>query len=1012
MAVGRDALEGMNEGLRSIGAALKVAGIAFKDAAVLCKNVTTNSARAAYDLAGKYTYPIEQELTKTQPPSFSDVPLPGKVALFLPIILPTVIFSVTVIPLFANSVTSNELMLKSFLNVAFFDTDEDQLKNEPDPRNYLRIFYGIPGSLWGGITGFLAVPFILIGRIITNSVKSFLFPFGSLIDLVVPEIYETKIKMRECSWFSHLLGSLGFLAGAISGMVCLLNVAMFRFLRNTFISGWRYFRNVTNYAFPEDEVWFNVEPDDRTATSIHLGSLGSVIGAFFGLFGAFIANCGFNMVASYKYVINLSLPARMKFKLEDEDRPLSVEAAGFLGWIPGVLAGMISFIAVGIARIIVNTGLGFWSALRAVTNVGLPAEKAYKPLADDFQPDLKFGFLGYVFGAIPGAIAAWIASSAIWFAGTFVGVTNLALHTDDKIKLGNDTRSTLGKGIGILGLTGALFGLVGVVAVAVGRLILNMMSGASIKAFFTLYNHALPTDARHAIPPFEKPWYLGVLGAITGALAGASAAFIVSGLFSFAKAFAAAASYALHTDDEIKFPEDKRSDIGKRLGYVGYFFGALAGVLSMPFIAVGRIISNTCKSFLRFFLMTLNWGIPADSLNEIEKEKRNWASRVFGVFGIITGAITGVLFAVAFSSFLTGANIFCSMTNLVLHREDALPVGEFKRNWGAHILGAPGILGVVAGLVAMCTVALVRWSYHTGCSYLSLAGSLLNCGMRRAFFDGLGGDHRSLAKKAVGFLGYLAAATTITPISLAILVFRQVPSCLSLTLGLVFSPLVALYKAGGSIRRCLNPDTKRFLPGELTITDEASVIQGFKNFYSSLNSWGKLVPGKNIAIEADGSKSRWTFFRKSITFNARSVAERTLDTLLADYRLCAKNDIESFGINFFGGEDFTASLEKVKEYYKNGCCVTKSDIEDLHKEIDKLGDCIKKYFNDRHINQEFEIEDVGPPGALAWGVAFWGGERVNAQIDAEEQPGLEAPLMHVEEDEPGAIPKGTSPLFA
>jgi hypothetical protein len=189
MAVGRDALEGMNEGLRSIGAALKVAGIAFKDAAVLCKNVTTNSARAAYDLAGKYTYPIEQELTKTQPPSFSDVPLPGKVALFLPIILPTVIFSVTVIPLFANSVTSNELMLKSFLNVAFFDTDEDQLKNEPDPRNYLRIFYGIPGSLWGGITGFLAVPFILIGRIITNSVKSFLFPFGSLIDLVVPESY-------------------------------------------------------------------------------------------------------------------------------------------------------------------------------------------------------------------------------------------------------------------------------------------------------------------------------------------------------------------------------------------------------------------------------------------------------------------------------------------------------------------------------------------------------------------------------------------------------------------------------------------------------------------------------------------------------------------------------------------------------------------------------------------------------------------------------------------------------
>jgi hypothetical protein len=998
--VGRDALDGINEGLRSIGSALTAAGQALKACAVLCKTVTTNTTRASYDLVGEYTYPIEQELTKTQPPHFSDVPVPGIVVLFFPIILPTVILSVTVIPLVANSVIYLPRTYASFANVALLDTEEDQIKYGPDERGALRWLYGIPGTLLGGVAGFFSIPFILIGRVISNSCKSFAFPFCAMMDAFVPEKYAAKITLRDCSSFSHLLGGLGFLAGVISGMVGVVAVSVGRFLINTCVSAWRDFRNVTNYALP-DRYRFSVGEDDRSISSIRLGYIGRGLGYFLGIFGAFLANSGRSMVASFKSITNLSLPTNMEFAPDAADeRPMVMEELGILGLIPGGLAGALSFIAVGIARFFVNTVLGFWSALRTVTNAGLPAEKVFKPLAEDLQPDLRFGFLGYAFGAVAGAFAAFVASSAITFAGTFATMTNLALHADDKIKLGTDTRSTLGKCVGVLGFTGALFGLIGAFAVGVGRILLNLFSGAFKNSFFTYLNYGLPADEARIVPPFEKPWYFGVIGKVFGMLAGGVAALMVSGFNSFGRAFTNVANTALHPEDQAVLAEDKRTAIAKRLGYVGYAFGALAGLLVIPFIGIGRIITNTCKSFVRFFIITFNWGLPADGLNVVEEEKRNWASRVFGVLGIITGAVTGFLFAIGFSSYFSAAIIFTRMTNLVLDRNDAMAVHESKRNWGAHILGVPGIpLGFISGLIAMTTVAVARFFYHTAYSYLSLAGSLLNCSIRQAFFGGLGGDRRPLVRKLVGCLGYVAAAITVTPFALAIFVIRQIPSFFSFSLGIAFSPLVALYKTGGSIHRYIKPEEKRFSAGELMITSEASVIQGFKNIYSSLSSWGKLITGENVAVEADGSKSRWTFFRKSITFNARSVAERTLDTLLADYREFAAKDEGAFGFNFFQGEEFTASLQKVKEYYQNGCFVTKREIEDLHKEIDKLGNFIKTYFTDRSINQEVEIADVGPPGGLAWRVAFWGGERAIAQVAVEEQQPGAQPLLLVEEDE-------------
>jgi hypothetical protein len=278
------------------------------------------------------------------------------------------------------------------------------------------------------------------------------------------------------------------------------------------------------------------------------------------------------------------------------------------------------------------------------------------------------------------------------------------------------------------------------------------------------------------------------------------------------------------------------------LGCLGLIVGGIAALISIPFIGFGRFFTNTCKSFGRFFLITFNWGLPADSLNEISEEKRNWVSRILGIVGIITGAITGALFAVVLSSILTGAAIFQTMINTVLDPEDALRVGKYPRSWGTHILGAPGVIAVIGGLISMAVISIVRLTYHSVCSYVALAGSLLNCGLRRAFFDGLGGDGRSLTKKLVGSLGYLAAAITATPASVFIFVLRQVPTALSITLGLVFSPLVALYKAGGTLRRQLDPDRQRFQPGELLIQDHDSVTQGFKNLYSSLSSWGKLVP--------------------------------------------------------------------------------------------------------------------------------------------------------------------------
>jgi hypothetical protein len=59
MAAGREALNGVEEGLRAVGAAINDFGIMIKHAAILCSRVTSDTARVSYNLAGEYRTGID-----------------------------------------------------------------------------------------------------------------------------------------------------------------------------------------------------------------------------------------------------------------------------------------------------------------------------------------------------------------------------------------------------------------------------------------------------------------------------------------------------------------------------------------------------------------------------------------------------------------------------------------------------------------------------------------------------------------------------------------------------------------------------------------------------------------------------------------------------------------------------------------------------------------------------------------------------------------------------------------
>jgi hypothetical protein len=1064
MAAGREALNGVEEGLRAVGAAINDFGIMIKHAAILCSRVTSDTARVSYNLAGEYTLPIEQELMETQPPAAADIPLPGKLILFLPLTLPTIILSVTFIPLIGNSIQSAPRIFVHAANLALLDSEEDKISLTEDKRTLLRHFYGLPGAALGGIAGCIGAIFIGLGRVITNFFKSIPICFIPIVNSVLHPDYaiENTLDQSKRTRVAKALGIFGLGFGIVAGIVGFVGIALYRLVSNTLITAAESFCMATNFGLPERH-YLKFPEIQRNATDKSFGLLGFgfALGGIPGLFTAFIVNTVRTGVRSFEWMTNLGLHPHDKIKSTEDKRSSFCKFMSGLGLIPGGLAGVLGLLTVASGRFITNTGKSFHRYAVNMTNLGLPQDKLIT-----LNPDTRnvasrcYGFLGAITGSMAGIFSAIICSTAITLVGSFLKTTNIALAPENEFILGEDKRSLLGKMLGGIGIIGVIPGLLSLAAVGVGRWLIN--SSISFRRYFkATLNLGLNEDTRYIIEPDLRSAVsqrLGTGGRISGTIVGFVAAVVASSIRSAILAFKVVTAAGLHPDDALKQDEDKRSALGKKLGYGGLVLGGMSGFLSIFFIGVGRVITNTAKSFGRTFLQTYNLGLPANDLCEIIEDKRNLASHCFGVAGILLGGISGLFAAFTVGSMITFGYVFSSAANLVLHKENEIKLEKDTRPALAQVIGCLGlvggvicgglammaifcgriignsvlssgrafsfltnlalhqddkiilspdarnlqqktfgasglILGGIAGVIAMGVVLAGRWCSHTLQSFAMLGGSLMNCGLQKRYFHGVGSDNRHWQNKAAGFLGYATAAITFAPLAAVVFFCRYVPEMLSITLGVIFSPLVFAYKLAQTCKRAINSDEPRFPPGELMIKDKAGFIQGFKNIYSSLTPWGTLKNGAQIMQHASGDKSRWTFFRKSITFNARSLTEKTLDTLLADYRKFADTDEGGYGKDFFSDDArLKESTDAVKEYYKNGCCVLPHEIIAYDNEIDRIAAFVKTYMRDR-IDKEYILENVGPPGGLSWRVAFWGNNE--NQVEPGLAPEVPPPLVNI-----------------
>jgi hypothetical protein len=1330
MAASREALLGVNNGLRAFQDGMKELTQAIKSIAVISKKFTTDTARAHYNTLGQHTFPIEQEIVGTEPPQIDKLNILGQSVLLVPIILPSIVLSLTLFPLIGNNIQSIPHGVKDMANLALEDLPPEQKFSTYDHRNWWRQAYGIPAYLASGIIiGIPATVAIALGRIVYHSCVSAPYTCVPLLNLALPGSHTIDaLEPDERSLTKQRLGAPGLLLGAVFGLVGMAGIALIRALVNSFKSLYRFIAHGINLALTGDamsglplsvdarsqssfyfgipgmilgsilgavtgfivttaittarttaESWNGVlanddmillSEDTRHPLSILIGFLpGNILGTVSGLIGVVAIGIGrfiINTCKSFKVFLldglNLGLPSASQIANEDNRQALSSQWFGVVGAVTGALfgltlgtiasmsitsfitfckltnvalhadnqinisaeetrswlgmvigspgyligsiTGLMGLLAVGSGRGVVNSGISWLSAFRNALNIGLTTELKLEVPADERDVNSqRFGFIGKCLGGMFGIVTAFFASTSITSIGVWIRITNLALDDEHKFQVGNDTRSPAGQYLGGLGfILGGIFGAMCAAVVSITSIIRNGRV-SMLRGLYTGLNLALATDKQYEISPDTRPSFRILFGTpayYSGLLMGGIASFFMSTAITSARTFKAVTNLILDPQDEFApNDDDKRCNTGKILGIAGLLFGGTAGLFGAVGIACGRVITNTFKSFILFFKVGLNLGLPSHTLFNTE-DNRSSVSHTFGAAGLVTGFISGFTTAIFASSAITTERTFMHVTNLTLNPDDEMTVQEDKRSTIGKILGVLGFIpGTIAGIFGALAVGIIRIvfnTFFTSCrfaaivsnfglppeqrfeitddnrylnakimgslgipigsiigfvgavfvsslqtiwqtvarlfllpwqleedhvsaddrfiagkifgipgyiiglplglvgmlfsaacrvgltgyvasvtvacdivnkalpddirievipypftlgdkifavpgfifgvfvglkiasyiyafrfisqtfkSWAALSGSFLNCGLGFRLFDGLSADRRPLFKKMIGSLGYGIALITTLPIAAFIFVARQIPTAVSVALGIMVSPAIVLYRGIANAWSHYSGYNKFEEPaqeGELIIENQFAMLQAFRNIYSSLNAWGGFEPGAAVAQNADGQKNRWTFFRKAVTFNTNSSTERTLDKLLAAYKVFAAQDKSEggYGQGFPASEAFDKVIDDVKEYYSNGCFDSAREIRQLHIDINNIAKFVKSYLQDRIVNPENNApyiiaDDVAPPPPIPFAILFFG-EQIQLVpadqpvIDEEAQPGMPANDPVLENNEP------------
>ncbi|MFA5960577.1 MAG: hypothetical protein WC785_08665 [Tatlockia sp.] len=843
--------------------------------------------------------------------------------------------------------------------------------------------FGLPGLFFGGFLGL--APFALFGfsRIVYHSALTALSVIRVANNIVRHE--QKPIEDTREDFYKNKLGFLGYFIGALAAPFTMGATLGAHVIEESALSGVEIFCSIMDKVLPENNEFKHKRRERLNYDRNFLGAPGLLAGGVFGSidFGLVaiartLSNSVNSAIYSFFYVTNSAL-ANPYFRVEPFKRPLPQQAGfGMPGLFLGGLAGLAGFAAAGLVRIAFHTALNTGAVVILGVNF---VQKEQISIKDTRKPLERYGLgiAGYPFGLFAAPFAMGIAGMGrtrreSWetIKETFVSIVNLVLPKEIDYEY-KDRKRIDHYFFGALGFPlGGFAGSVVFAAVAAGRTVFNSMKSAAYSFTFMSNQafHLFDQDRFKSAPKdqfgFGLPGF--ILGIPPGILGFATLGFARVVYHSTTTAGKVILSSINRVRQEQADTEDRRKAFDKKIGLPGYLPGIVVAPFSMLIALMERVANESLKSIDEFFVATVNLALTKKLTYT---KSRDFTDSVgFGAPGLLLGVLLGsVGFAVIglqgalSNSWDTGKRMFTSLTNLGLGEGwiPLLPLEcEDERNRvQKYLFGFPGaVVGATVGLLTLSLILSKKWVSNTLISWRSLSGSLLNGGFCIPLFKGLAGDERTSEAKLAGGLGYIGALiTTWFPSAVIFTAKKILPVLFFGALGVLLAPLIAIWKG---VNQSAHP---RFEEKNepIDLNKESDTDQKFRNIYSSLSPWGQLREKAVVGEEQTGRKGASCFARKSMTFNVPTITEFTLDKLLAAYRADPEHFLDKGMDN---------ALKETKEYYRITECLESAHfIAMREKEIDKLGDFVKKYCIGTVVRVP---DDFYSDTQHAWSTVFWG----------------------------------------
>lgn len=546
-------------------------------------------------------------------------------------------------------------------------SDESKSKERTAFQRYV---WGGPGVFFGIVLGSVASTLIIAGRVIWESLKTARSLTASAINLVTyeDEKFDDLEKDERLPHLKYVFGSPGLVLGIAPAFLGLVlaglrrsaieslrtTTAVFKVMFNASIDlvaagGAKAVED--NEAFDQqsqvghhaDEQPSPSKPKKRGLLDYILGAPGLVVGVAAGGFtfaaiivGHVIINSVKTAQSSFFSLVNLGLAPgweRKDLALESDPRanyPKLIYGFGALGFIPGVAAGLIGLLTVGLERIIANSCETAMRLTVAGANFVFP-EPIIKLGEDTRLPAPKYlGTPGYVIGMItvpPAMVLAVIIRTVVesiktaWQIGTAISIeADLDLGTKAGKKavlaLEMGVRSPVDLyGFGALGvLLGLIFGGMVFIKKNIERLIDNIVI------------HSIETGGR---------------------------------------AFGSLVNLGFDEDvfsSQLEGADDKRSWPEKYLlGFPGLAVGGAAGLFVLAIIETKKLIINTIYSWLNLSGSLLNGGLSLPVFSGLKGDNRPNHEKIIGGLGYLAAIVTTLPLALLIFTFKTGLPVIVAL---------------------------------------------------------------------------------------------------------------------------------------------------------------------------------------------------------------------------------------------------------------------------------------------------------------------------------------------------------------